>query len=530
MVWRYLQSMLLVLLALAISIPVHFVIQPVNLVMLFLAAVVLAAVFLGRGQAILVSILSVLAFDFFLTEPRLSLNVKDSQYLLTFFGLLAVGIVISTTVAQLRRQVEVIRQREAHAEALNSLSRDLTGVTNLEEMLRSVVRHVHESFGGRVVVVLASEKGLRLAADSSRLENLVEPGKKGSILENSVSREVPGSQVDQPGLSNAELAEAAKAFRSEAAGDIAAGSASETGAGRMIFLPLRTSLGPVGVLGVEPGTEGSPAIEEAKRTLLDGFANLAALAIERARLAEQASQALVLKDIERLQSALLNSISHELRTPLVSITGALSSLVESEMEAPAGLAERAARRELVETAYEEARRMNLLVGNLLDMSRLESGALRLHLEPCDLQDLVGISLERFSERNHDRVVETHLSDGLPIIDMDVTLMVQVLVNLLENAAKYSPRTGPIELVAGREDGMIRVEVCDRGPGVAPEDLKHIFDKFYRTRKQRTVAGLGLGLSISKGIVEAHGGQIEAHNRDGGGLAVVVRLPIGENSK
>ena len=490
-VWRYLQSVLLVLLALGISIPVHYVIEPVNLVMLYLAAVVVSAAFLGRGPAILASVLSVLTFDFFLVQPRLSFSVADTQYLLTFFGLLAVGLVISTTVAQLRSQVEIVRQREANTAALNSLSQDLTGAVNLEDMLSSVVQHIHQSFASRVVALLPCENKLRLAADS-----------------------------DASGTLDAtELAAASQVYHGQTAG--------EPSRAALHYLPLRTSLGAVGVLGIDPRPDKSLLASPAQRNLLQGFANLAALALERARLAEQAEQAQVLKNTERLQSALLSSISHELRTPLVSITGAVCTLAEINPETIRTPEEKAVRQELIDTAYEEARRMNLLVGNLLDMSRLESGALRLSLEPCDLQDLVGITLERFGLQHHNRNVRTSLAEDLPLLDLDVTLMVEVLVNLLENAAKYSPKDSPIELACRRDGGMIEIEVSDQGPGVATDDLDHIFDKFYRSQNVRHVTGLGLGLSISKGIVEAHKGYIEARNRSGGGLSIFIHLPGAE---
>lgn len=493
-VWRYLQSILLVLLALVVSIPLHFIIEPVNLVMLFLAAVVVAAAFLGRGPAILASVLSVLIFDFFLVQPRLSFSVADTEYLLTFFGLLVVGLVISTTVAQLRSQFDIIRQREANTAALNSLSQDLTGAINLEDMLNSVVRHIHQSFSSRVVVLLPDKNNLYLAADSENRSSLEET----------------------------ELEAAGQVFRQTAQ------PAETLPSGSMQFLPLRTSLGVVGVLGIATVADRQSFANQAQRNLLQGFANLAALAIERARLAEQAEQAQVLKNTERLQSALLSSISHELRTPLVSITGALSTLAEINPENIRSPQEKAARQELIDTAYEEAQRMNLLVGNLLDMSRLESGALRLSLEPCDLQDLVGITLDRFSQQHCDRMVITRLEDDLPLIDLDVSLMVEVLVNLLRNADKYSPKDVPILLACRRDGGMIEIEVNDQGPGVASEDLERIFDKFYRSANVRHVTGLGLGLSISKGIVEAHKGYIEARNRPGGGLSIFVHLPGAKN--
>ncbi|MBN2147516.1 MAG: DUF4118 domain-containing protein [Anaerolineales bacterium] len=492
--WRYLWSVLLVLLASAISFPVHFIIKAENLVMLYLAAVVLAAVFLGRGPAILASVLSVLTFDFFLVEPRLSLSIADTQYLLTFFGLLAVGLVISTTVAQLRSQVEIIRQREAHTAALNSLSKDLTGAVELDDMLRSVVQHIHQSFNSRVVVLLPGQDGLCVAADSSAEKT----------------------------LPAADLAKAEALFRNHpGTPDPSAPALGEPS--QLHYLPLRTSFGLVGILGIDSGNGGQAPASETQRDLLRGFANLAALAIERTRLAEQASQAQVLQNTERLQHALLSSISHELRTPLVSITGALSTLLEATpADSPA---QQSAHQELVETAYEEAQHMNLLVGNLLDMSRLESGALRLSLEPCDLEDLAGIAIARFGERRHNRTVQTSFTEYLPLVDLDVNLMVEVLVNLLKNAAKYSPEASVIELACFQDGEFICIEVSDQGVGIPLEDLERVFDKFYRSPRVRHVAGLGLGLSISKGIVEAHGGSIQARNRPEGGLAITLRLPL-----
>ncbi len=286
----------------------------------------------------------------------------------------------------------------------------------------------------------------------------------------------------------------------------------------------------MGVLGIEKG--GNPAFltDATQRNLLNGFTNLAALAIERAHLTEQASQAKVLKDIERLQTALLNSISHELRTPLVSITGALSSLAEANSAPDKPQEDQNARYEIIQTAYEDARRMNLLVGNLLDMSRLETGTVKLNLEPCDLQDLVGISLERFAQQYPDRAVRANLDQDFAMLELDMALMVEVLVNLLVNAAKYSPPDTIIEINCRQASGFIEIEINDQGEGVADEDLEHIFGKFFRSSKVKHTGGLGLGLSISKGFIEAHGGQISARNQPAGGLSVLIRLPLSEKAK
>lgn len=503
--WRYLKSVLLVLAATMFSIPIHYVIQPENLVMLYLAAVILAALFLGKGPAILASILSVITFDFFLVEPRFSFTVQDTQYLLTFLGLLTVGIIISNTIAQLRSQVDIIRQREAHTAALNSLSQELTGAKNLDEVLHSIIEHIRQSFNCRVTLWLADGDNLRLAADSAW-----------------------GSQGDSVAADPQEIASAHRFFRSQLEGKGTADVETRVSPPSPFFyLPLRAGKKILGILGLETGENARFLSDAPQRSLLQGFSNLAALAIERDQLAEQARQAQLLKDVERLQTALLNSISHELRTPLVSITGALSALAESGPEWPSSRVDLAVRRELIETAYEESRRLNLLVGNLLDMSRLESGALHLNLEPCDLQDLAGIALERFAQQQRERLIRTSIEEDLPLIMIDVTLMVEVLVNLLVNADKYSPKNFPLELTFRQVQDNIEIEVSDKGPGVSDDDLEHIFDKFYRSTNIRHISGLGLGLSISKGIVEVHGGKIFAQNRAGGGLTIKIHLPVNE---
>jgi two-component system sensor histidine kinase KdpD len=488
----YVQSILLVLLVTLVSIPIHWVIEPVNLVMLYLAAVVVAALFLGRGPAMLASLLSVVAFDFFLVEPRLSFTVADSQYLLTFLGLLMVGLVISSSAALLRDQVQALRTREAHLAALNSLSRELTRAINLEEMLQSVVTHVDNVFDHPVAILLPGKDGLKPVAAS---RNLV--------------------------LAADDMDAAMRAYRQRHP----TGEGTDILPGTALFcLPLETAMGSVGVIGI--GSQaGSPGITPEQRQLLDGFSSLAALAIERAHLAEQASQAKILENTERLQAALLSSISHELRTPLVSITGALSTLADAPESLDTGEAEKTAWREMVDTAYEEAQRLNMLVGNLLDMTRLEAGAFRLNREPCDIQDLVGIALARFAQRHDTHPIQVSLPLELPLVSIDVALMTQVLMNLLDNAVKYSPDQAPIEIQGWLEESDVALVVIDQGIGIPEADLPKLFDKFFRTSRSRGIGGIGLGLSISKGIVEAHGGRMWAENRPSGGAMIGLALPI-----
>jgi len=253
---------------------------------------------------------------------------------------------------------------------------------------------------------------------------------------------------------------------------------------------------------------------------LDAFANQIGLAIERASLAEQARQAELLEATDKLQSALLNSISHDLRTPLVSITGALSSLADDQL-----MLDEAARRSLIETAGEEADRLNRLVGNLLDMTRLESGAMHIKFDACDIQDLVGAALEDLGSRLGDRPIQIDIPPELPLVHLDFVLIERVLVNLVDNALKYSPPNTPIEIKAHLAGAFLEIDVADRGTGIPQEDLNRIFDKFYRVQRPDNVSGTGLGLSISKGILQAHGGFIAAENRPSGGTMITISIPL-----
>jgi two-component system sensor histidine kinase KdpD len=281
-------------------------------------------------------------------------------------------------------------------------------------------------------------------------------------------------------------------------------------------MPLKTARGVVGVLGVRP-IDPSAYLAPEQRRLFEAFASQAALAIERAELAEQARQAQLSQAAEELQRALLNSISHDLRTPLVSITGTLTDLEENGTDL-----DEATRRSLIAMAREEAERLNRLVGNLLEMTRIEAGALRAAEEPCDIQEVISAALDRLGSRLEGRPVTVEAPSVLA--PMDFVLMIQVLSNLLDNALKYSPSGTPIEVEAHVFDGALEISVMDRGFGVPPEDLGRIFDKFYRVHRPAGISGTGLGLAICKGIVEAHRGRIWALNRPGGGTIFTVALP------
>lgn len=483
----YLISLLLVAVTTLCSFVVRPHVSPTNLVMFYLLAVVLAAVRFGQKPAILTAIFGVLAFDFCLIAPRWSLSVADTEYLFTFFALFTVGIVISTLVAKAKARAETLRERELQTESLYYLSRDLTVAIDRPSILAAVRKNIGESLRARLAVLLPQAEVLEVAIAS---EGLV--------------------------LDEAELAVADWSYQQRQQ----AGSGSEThGSARLLYLPLCTPSHVYGVIGVELG-EPADYFSPHHRRLLEAFTSQVALALERVFLAEQAEQAQVLQARESLERALLNSISHDLRTPLVTIIGALSSLHEKSLHLPP-----AKQQELLRCAWDEAERLNRFVGNLLDMTRLEAGEVRINREPCDIQDLIGTALTILDRKLEGRDVRIQLAKDLPLVSMDMVLMTQVLVNLIDNGLKYAPAKEPLEIAASMASNQLVLEVRDRGPGLPEADVERIFEKFYRLPVPEGVSGTGLGLSICKGIVEAHQGTIHAENRSDGGLCVVCRLPL-----
>ena len=487
---RYFFAALIVMGASLASAVVRPFISPANLVMFYLLAVVVASYFLGRGPSILAAILSVLVYDFFFVPPHLTFVVADTQYLLTFLGLLVVSLVISQLTAEVSDRAEAAQQREADTAALYALSRDLAAAEGLEAILRLFLGHVSQAFGRDAVVFLA------------------DPGRK-EVLQ-------PYTYNENFHVGESEAAVADWVYRH---GQPAGRGTNTLSAAQARYIPLQTTRGVIGVLGVQPRQPGDQ-LQPEQRRLLEAFASQASMAIERARLAEEARQAQISQATEKLQAALLNSISHDLRTPLVSITGALTSLQQ------AGAAMDAETRDnLLETAREEADRLNRLVGNLLHMTRIEAGAMRLNCQPLGVDDLVGASLEQIGSRLGDRPVVINVPPDLPLVSMDFVLMLQVLVNIFDNAIKYSPPDAPIELCARTAGAFLEIEVADHGPGIPQEDLQRVFEKFYRVHRPESVSGTGLGLSICKGILEAHGGFIAAENRPGGGALITMALPL-----
>jgi len=485
--WRYAVSVLLVVILTLAGLPLKSVLDPTNLVMIYLLGVVLSAIYLGRGPSILSSFLGVMAFDLFFINPVYRLTVDDTQYLLTFAGLFTVSLIISSSAALLRDQVDSMRHKEQLTQSMLNLSRDLTGAVSLEQVLR-ISQSACVSAMNRDCVILLPENG-KLTAKAI----------------------APNVTLDEN-----ELAVADWSFKHAHP----CGRGTDTlSASSFHFTPLVTANGPVGVLGVFQLEDG-PSFPIEQRLELEGLANLTALSIERAELVESAAQSEMLRKTEKLQSALLNSISHELRTPLASITGVLTSLTEVEnSHSKVRKMDASTRLELLTSATDQANQLNRLVENLLNMTRLESGNVQLNLGVCDLQDLIGSIVRQFSNRLKDRPLELIIPDDLHLVYCDINLIAIVITNLLDNACKYSPDGSPIRICAENCGKTVEVVVSDSGNGLPDNELEKVFAKFYRGPNQSKSSGTGLGLSICKGIIEAHGGWIRAESKPGQGLSV-----------
>ncbi len=462
-----------------------------NLIMVYLLGVIIVATRYGRGGSLLATLLSVAAFDFFFVPPYFTFAVSDTQYVVTFAVMLVVALVISGLAVRIRAQAESARERARRMASLYAMSRELASTRGVRGLLEVAVRHISEVFGARVVVLLPQSDG-RLAPDEGA--------------------------VAQFPLDASELAVSQWVHEH---GQVA-GQGTDTLPGASgLYLPLTGSRGSVGVLGLRP-QDPRPLQAPEQLHQLETFASQTALAIERARLAEEAEQAQVRAETERLRNSLLSSVSHDLRTPLASITGAASTLLDNEAHLDAGT-----RRDLLESLHEEADRLNRLVQNLLEMTRLESGALQLHTEWHPVEEVVGAALGRFGKALAGRALTTRVPSDLPLVPMDDVLIEQVLINLLDNALKYTPPGSPIEVTAADTGGAVLIEVADRGPGLRPGEERRIFEKFHRSEATPTVRGAGLGLAICEGIVTAHGGRIWAENRPGGGITVRFTLPVKE---
>jgi two-component system sensor histidine kinase KdpD len=461
-----------------------------DLVMSFLLGVVYVAARLGGGPAIYASVVAVLLFNFLFTQPHYTFTVTDTKYIFTFVVMFVIGVMISTLTSRIKKQAELSRRRERHTEALYRLSRRLAGTLGSHQLVAVAEEQLSEIFGGEAVIFLPDDqKTLRPAL------------RRGQGFAESPN-------------------EVAVALWVYERGRLAGAGTDTLPNAQALYLPLVGPEGTVGVLAIRPSQTERLATPE-QRQLLETFASQIALALERDRLAEEAQRVLAQAQAEKLRSALLSSVSHDLRTPLAAIAGASSSLLSSSS------IDDKTRRELLQMVYEEAERLSRLVENLLYMTRVESGNMTVHKQWQHLEEVVGTALERLSRQLTAHPVQVEIASDFPLLPFDGILLEQVLMNLLDNAAKYAPADTPIAIHAWIDNGEALVQVADRGPGLAAEELERVFEKFYRGVHTTTTTsrGAGLGLAICSAIIQAHGGRIWAENRPGGGACFLFSLPL-----
>jgi two-component system, OmpR family, sensor histidine kinase KdpD len=467
--------------------PLLDVLELTNIVMLFLLAVVGVGWVYGRGPAVAAAFLGVGLFNFFFVPPRFSFAVADGEFLVTFAVMLAVALVIGQLTAVLRLQAEAATRREHRMRGLYEMSRDLSAALMPDQVAEIGARFLAAEFNARSTL-LATDEHDRLLP-------------------------LPG------GTAAVDDAVAQWAFdRGEAAGfgtDTLAASAC-------LVLPLKAPMRLRGVLAVQPAERATLGPDQ--RRLLDTCASLLAISLERIHYIDVAQKSTVQIESERLRNSLLSAISHDLRTPLAALVGLADTLAMTAPPLPLAQAE------VTGAIRDSALRMNAMVGNLLDMARLQAGAVPMRREWQPLEEVVGSALAACGPALQGRPVRVVLAEGLPLLHLDAVLFERVLVNLLENAAKFTPAGSAIEVSATASSSSVAIVVEDQGPGLPPGREEALFDKFERGSRESATPGVGLGLAISRAIVQAHGGTIRGENRRGAsgveGARFTIELPRG----
>ncbi len=470
-----------------------FGIENVDLVLL--TAVVVVAVRYGLWPSLLATVAASLAYNFFFLPPIYTFTITDPTNIAAFFLFMLIAILVSNVAARVRTQADTAIGRIRMTEQLYAFSRKLAGTATLDDVLWASAYQTALMLKVRVVLLLPEDGLLTVKAGYP-----------------------PEDQLDK-----ADLAAANWAWSN----DRPAGRGSDTLPGaKRLFLPMRTGRGSIGVIGIDNDRTG-PLLTPDQRRLLDALVDQGALAIERVLLVEDMDRVKRTIESERLRSALLTSISHDLKTPLASVLGAASTMRDLET----GLTDQQ-KRDLLATVIDESERLNRFIANLLDMTKLESGAVVPNMALHDIDEIVGSALRRAGKILARHKVSLELEAELPMLELDAVLFEQVLFNLLDNAAKYSPPDTRISIKSVREADCVCLQIADEGEGIPPGELESIFDKFYRVQKTDHVRpGTGLGLAISRGFIEAMHGKIFAANRtDRRGAVLTIRLPIPADAK
>lgn len=462
-----------------------------NLSMLFLVPVLMSATNWGLWPSIFSALLSAAIYNFFFIDPLYSFTIARPDEVLSLLIFLVVAFLASNVAGRVRDQAAVARKRVKTTTALYDFSRKLAATSELDDLLWAIAFQVASTMNAKVVILVPEAETLVLKTGYP-----------------------PEDTLDAGGWAAAQWAWKHNEIAGRGSGTLPSTPWN--------FRPMTTDLGTVGVVGVSYN-EGSAAPDPEQERLLEALIQQAAVGVSRARLDQEIQDSRVKAESDKLRTALFSSISHDLRTPLASILGSATSLLSSGT-AIAG----DAREDLLRTIREEAERLNRFVGNLLDMTRLESGALALKRDWIDVGELISSAVARAAKQLENLHVRPLIEPGLPLLQADFVLMEQVLFNILDNAAKHSPPFSTVTVAARREGDSVAVTISDEGRGIPPADLERVFDKFYRVRAgDKQIAGTGLGLSICRGIVEAHGGTIGAHSpvAEGRGTSITLRLPI-----
>jgi two-component system sensor histidine kinase KdpD len=454
--------------------------------MIYMLTIMFISMLHSTAPSIYAAALSVVAFDFFFVPPYHSFAVADVNYILTFLVMFVVAVLISSLTQRVKRQAQSARGRADRISIMYSMSRELAHAGGREEILGKAARNLKDVFdceaaffetGGETVVVSVWPPGqvMQGSFDAAIAQWVWSNGKPAGVSTDTL----PGA--------------------------------------RGLYVPVTVSGEKVGVLAVVPADRDRFNDPE-QRNLLETLAMLTGMALERESLSRIMEQEHVRAEREQLRSTLLSSVSHDLRTPVATIMGAAGALADGWENLDPNV-----RKELIQSIGGESERLNRLVRNLLDMMRLESGAVKASKELQPLEEVVGAALNRMKAQLAGREVTADLPPELPLVEIDAVLMDQLLVNLLENAIKYTPAGSPIVISARGAGGKVVLRVMDRGPGLPEGELEKIFEKFYRTGIIRAT-GAGLGLSICRAIAQVHDGTITAGNRAGGGAEFTVTLP------
>ncbi|MEZ5830757.1 MAG: DUF4118 domain-containing protein [Dongiaceae bacterium] len=487
----YLFSAVMVALACMLGLAIDAWIHPPNISMVFLAAVLYSAIRYGLWPSLFASVLSTLLYNVLFIEPRYSLTVADPSNVVALVFLLVVAVLTSELTARLKRQAAAARVHAEANAALYAFSGKIAGIGRLDDLVWAAAHQLAAMLDAAAIILLPKDGALAVAGSYPPEDRLA-----SSDLEAATSAWIEGRPTGVDTALHAGV--------------------------QWLFVPVKSARGPVGAIGLRRNDTTDPMFGEADRRLIEALADQIAVAVERIELAQEMERARLASETERLRVALLGAISHDFRTPLAAIIGSASSLRSLwdrfDAEARAGL---------LDTIREESERLNRFVGNVLEMTKLEAGKLAVNLEPTDLADLISLTITEMARSVAQHQIVLEAPADLPLAKLDPVLCRQVIVNLIDNAAKFAPAGSKIEIKLGSRDDDISAEIRDSGPGIPPEHLDRIFDRFFRVNSgDRRRAGTGLGLAICRGFVEAMGGTIAARNRgDGTGAVFTVTFPV-----